>query len=124
VEFAPIGREFHNWLQWKGGRLINLKIRENRVSIRLTDKEKAYLEKQARTAGLKIEPYIRALIAGNEIKARPPEIWVEVVRQLSAIGNNINQNARIANATGTISQNTVNALIENQNKIWELVKGL
>ena len=44
-----------------------------KVTVRLSSKEHAHLKKQADNAGLKMEPYIRRLIAGKEISPRPPE---------------------------------------------------
>lgn len=40
--------------------------RETAVLVRLTHKEKSFLQKQADNAGLKMEPYIRRLIAGKK----------------------------------------------------------
>ena len=45
-----------------------------------------------------MEPFIRALIAGVNLRPRPPDEYAEIRRQLAAIGNNINQIARKANA--------------------------
>ena len=101
-----------------------MKHRTKRLSVRLTVREKEYLEKQAGAAGLGLEPYVRALIAGHEVKEHPPEAWAELVRQLSAIGNNINQIARIANSTGKIDADKINNLIEMQSDIWRKVKDL
>ena len=39
-----------------------------KFTVRLTNKEHAHLKKQADNAGLKMEPYIRRLIAGKEIR--------------------------------------------------------
>ena len=47
--------------------------RETAVLVRLTHKEKSFLQKQADNAGLKMEPYIRRLIAGKKVSPRPPE---------------------------------------------------
>jgi hypothetical protein len=88
----------------------------------LTDKEKEYLEKQTRAAGLKIEPYVRSLIAGHEVKERPSEAWAALVRQLSAIGNNINQIARVANICGAVDPAHINTIIRMQSDIWRKVK--
>lgn len=101
-----------------------MKHRIKRLSVRLTTKEKDYLDKQAQTAGIKLEPYVRALIAGHEVKERPSEVWAEIVRQLSAIGNNINQIARVANSTGVIKAQEISAITNLQSEIWKKVKDL
>ena len=74
-----------------------MKIRNRKITVRLSEKERKFLGEQADAGGMKIEPYIRELIMGNEIKSRPKEEWAEVVRQIAAVGNNINQIARNTN---------------------------
>ncbi len=50
-----------------------------------------------------MEPYMRDLIMGCEVKPHPPEAYKELLRELSVIGNNINQIAHVANAQQNIS---------------------
>lgn len=71
-----------------------------------------------------MEPYVRKLIMGFEVKARPPNEYAQLIKEVNAIGNNINQIAHIANATGTISQTEIDIVKKNQNDIMRLVKGL
>ena len=101
-----------------------MRRRSHPVSLWLTDKEYEHLQKQALIAGRKIDPFIRDLIKGVSLKEHPPETWAELVRQLSAIGNNINQIARIANTAGTVDAGGINAIIEMQSDIWRKVKDL
>ena len=61
---------------------------------------------------------------GVDVKARPPNEYAQLIKEVNAIGNNINQIAHIANATGTISQNEIDIVKKNQNDIMRLVKGL
>ena len=75
-----------------------MKIRNRKITVRLSEKERKFLGEQADAGGMKIEPYIRELIMGNEVKSRPKEEWAEVVWQVAAVGNNINQIARSVNA--------------------------
>ncbi|MBQ4630144.1 MAG: plasmid mobilization relaxosome protein MobC [Clostridia bacterium] len=93
-------------------------------TIRLTEKQHLHLKIQAQKSGLKMEPYVRKLIMGFEVKARPPNEYAQLVKEVNAIGNNINQIAHIANATGTISQTEIDIVKKNQNDIMRLVKGL
>ena len=51
-------------------------------------------------SGFPMEVYLRALIAGEKMRPRPPNEYAEIRRQLAAIGNNINQIARTVNARG------------------------
>lgn len=101
-----------------------MNVRDCKVTVRLSKDEKAQLKRLAKIAGLKQEPFLRALIMGTEIKEHPPELWAELVRQLSSVGNNINQIARIANSTGHVRRDDIEYMIGMQSKIWRKVKGL
>ena len=101
-----------------------MRVRKHAFVLRLDEKEHSHLERQLATCGLKREPYIRALIMGEEIRPRPPAEWPELVRQVSAIGNNINQLARRANSEKVISDAVWHEASRMQAAIWEKVKGL
>lgn len=58
------------------------------------------LQKKAKKACLSEAGLIRLLIKGYEPKERPDERFYDVMRQLSSIGNNINQLAAQANTLG------------------------
>lgn len=98
--------------------------RNKAILIRLTESEKKCLVQKSKECGLKMEPFIRNLILGCEIKARPPDEYVKLIREINAIGNNINQIAHIANSCGNISNASINRIKDNQNMIIELVRGL
>ena len=83
------------------------KIRSKKISIRLSEKEYLHLKEQADLAGLKIEPFLRNLISGVKMKPRPQEEWAELIRQISAVGNNINQIAHRANIHGLTDKQTL-----------------
>lgn len=74
-----------------------------KLSLRLSEPQYRHLKKNADAAGMKMEPYMRNLIIGKELKPYPPEAYKELLRELSAIGNNINQIAHVANAQQNIS---------------------
>ena len=68
------------------------------ITVRLTADEYAHVKQLSKDSGLKMEPAIRTLIMGVNLYPRPPDEYAEIRRQLAAIGNNINQIARKANA--------------------------
>ena len=74
-----------------------MRKRRNRVEVRLSDAEESKLHELMNGTGFNASQIIRSLIIGAEIKTRPPDIMPKVYRELSAIGNNINQIARVAN---------------------------
>ena len=97
-----------------------MKIRNRKITVRLSEKERKFLGEQADAGGMKIEPYIRELIMGNEVKSRPKEEWAEVVRQVAAVGNNINQIAKRVNAGGPAYQADMEEIRERLEQIWQL----
>lgn len=101
-----------------------MKIRNRKITVRLSEKERKFLGEQADAGGMKIEPYIRELIMGNEIKSRPKEEWAEVVRQVAAVGNNINQIAKNTNMGMEVTVDILKEVLEMQKQIWERIKNL
>ena len=95
-----------------------------RVPVRLSEAEYFELKKKAKQCGLKMDPMMRKLILETDIRARPPNEYVQLVREINYIGNNINQIAHIANATGTIRQDQIEEVKKNQNEIIKLMRGL
>ena len=95
------------------------KIRSKKISIRLSEKEYAHLKEQADLAGLKIEPFLRNLISGVKMKPRPQEECAELIRQISAVGNNINQIAHRANIHGLTDKQTLFNVQQELAKIWQ-----
>ena len=101
-----------------------MKRRNNKVTVRLTNAEKQHLEKQAYATGMNMEQFIRNLISGSNLRERPSEYWKEVVSQLSAIGNNINQIAHNTNITKNVNDTDVRETLSLMNDVWNIVKGI
>ena len=68
------------------------------ICLRLSEAEKELLECSARACGLTKTAYLRRLLLGTEIKARPSQEIKELRTGIHHIGNNINQIARSVNA--------------------------
>ena len=98
--------------------------RTTAVLVRLSEKEKEHLKSQAAACALKMEPYIRKLIMGKEVRPRPPDEYVKLLREINAIGNNINQIAHIANAEQHISEDKIETVLQMQNDIMRLVRSV
>ena len=92
------------------------------ILLRLTAEEYAHLQATAEIAGMKIEPTIRKLIMGEKLRPRPPDAYAGILRELSAIGNNINQIAYWANAQKGISNTQVEDAVALVNRAWQLIK--
>jgi hypothetical protein len=68
------------------------------LCLRLDPPERERLEADAKRCGLSKSVYLRRLIMGTEVKARPSEEIKKLRTEIHYIGNNINQIARSVNA--------------------------
>ena len=78
--------------------------RNIKITFRLNAKEQQSLVKQVKNSGLSQEAFIRSLINGYVPKELPPPDYYSMMRELHAIGSNLNQIAARANATGHIDR--------------------
>ena len=95
-----------------------------RVSLRLDRTEYAHLKQLSMDTGLKMEPVIRRLIVGAELRPRPPGELAELLRQLSGMAVNINQIAKVANASGFVRMEDIAHIKMVQGMLWQAVKEL
>ena len=93
-----------------------------RVSLRLDSTEYAHLKQLSMDTGLKMEPEIRRLIVGAELRPRPPDELAELLRQLSGMAVNINQIAKVANASGVVRMEDIAQIKAMQGMLWQAVK--
>ncbi len=72
------------------------------VSVRMSPDELRAVGQRAHDCGKCLSTYMRIVALGSIPRARPRRIEQEAVYQLGKIGNNLNQLAKVANATGQI----------------------
>lgn len=96
--------------------------RQKKLTVRFTEREYAALQQKAAAAGFKMEPFVRSLVDGCEVKPRPPDSYKDLARELSAIGNNLNQIAHTANRTGQLTQRQLQQATDLMRQIWALVQ--
>lgn len=77
-----------------------MRKRNIQVILRLTPAEMENLRKHASKAGLSQSAYLRLLLSGHTPREQPPIEYHKLLRELYAIGVNLNQIAARANATG------------------------
>ena len=99
------------------------RTRNRHVSVWLTDAELAHLRKQAAAAGLGIDPFLRSLILGVQLRPRPPDTYAALLRELSAIGNNINQIAHTVNGQKYAADSQIDQAVALVHRAWRLVTG-
>ena len=72
-----------------------MRKRNHVIPVRLNAKELRFLEEQVEKSGLSREEYIRSLVMGGEVRARPCEHHTELLRKISGLCNNANQLAHL-----------------------------
>lgn len=91
-----------------------MRKRSIRAQVWLNEEENTKLQNNSKKAGLSRESYIRTLINGFLPKAIPPPDYYSMMKELHAIGSNLNQIAARANSIGhidrTVFQNEANRL--------------
>lgn len=99
---------------------------ERKISlhIMLNDNEDIKLHNLMRETGFNASQLIRSLILHTEIKTRPPDEYPKLLRELSAIGNNVNQIARKANSTDTIDTAEVSEMRRAFENLSEEVRNI
>ena len=88
-----------------------MRTRNYHVSIWLSASELEHLKKQSQASGLGMDPFIRQLIMGVQLRPRPPDTYAALLRELNAIGNNVNQLAYQANARGEATQDEIHEAV-------------
>ena len=88
----------------------------------MDETEYRHLQEQCSVTGLSVSVLLRKLIAGVQLRPRPPDEYTRLLRELSAIGNNINQIAYWANAQKSVREAEIVDAAVLAKKAWELVK--
>lgn len=99
-----------------------MRKRNHIVSIRLNSKELRILEEQVQRSGLPREEFLRSLVAGAEIRAKPCEHHADLLRKVAGLCNNANQLAHVANATGQAGNASVQEMLRISKAVWKIVK--
>lgn len=99
-----------------------MRKRNHVIPVRLNAKELRYLDTQVRASGLPREEYLRTLIMGAEIRARPCTHHADLLRKIEGLCNNANQLAHVANTTGQAGQESVEEMLRISKEIWRDVK--
>lgn len=92
------------------------------ITLRLSADEYSHLKQQAEVTGMKMEPLLRQLIMGVNLRPRPPDSYAALLRELSAIGNNINQLAHQANARDDATKAEISEAAQLVRQAWRMVK--
>ena len=99
-----------------------MRKRKHFIGLWLNDTEYGQLSHQCTVTGLSASALVRQLIMGVELQPRPPDTYTALLRELSAIGNNINQIAKWANAKQNITEDETQTAVALIRKAWRLVR--
>ena len=99
-----------------------MRKRTHFIGLWLNDGEYERMTKQCVTTGLSASVLVRNLIMGVELQPRPPDTYGALLRELHAIGNNVNQIAKWANAKKGITDPEMETAATLIRKAWRLVK--
>ena len=75
-----------------------MRKRNVQILFRMTEEEAEYLYELVRKSGYSKEALLRAMVKGYRLCEKPAPEFYKILRELSAIGNRINQLAAKANA--------------------------
>ena len=79
-----------------------MRKRNVQVLFRLNEEEAEYLQTLVNRSGRSKEALLRAMVKGYRLCEKPDPEFYQIMRELSAIGNRINQLAVKANALGFV----------------------
>lgn len=80
-----------------------MRKRNHRIWTYLNDEEYDHFLKLIEATGVSKEGFVRSVLSCDIPPPLVPDILYEVLRELRYIGNNLNQIARVANATGDLN---------------------
>ncbi len=99
-----------------------MRKRNHVVPVRLNAKELRFLDEQVQRSGLSREEYLRSLIVGVEVHAKPCEHHADLLRKVAGLCNNANQLAHMANATGRADEQSVREMLRISKEVWQHMK--
>ena len=99
-----------------------MRKRNHVIPVRLNAKELRHLDESVSESGLSREEYLRTLIIGAEVRAKPCEHHADLLRKIAGLCNNANQLAHRANSTGTAGQGSVDEMTRLTQEVWREVK--
>lgn len=93
-------------------------MRKNKfLQVRLTSEDFDYLEELSTKTCLSKSSLVRLLILGYKPKEKPDKEFYLLLKEMYAIGNNLNQLVAKAHSLGFIDKPKLNELLENHNRL-------
>ena len=99
-----------------------MRKRNHIIPLHLNKNELAHLEAQVKLSGLPREEFLRTLIMGAELRARPCDHHADLLHKVAGLCNNANQLAHRANSTGVAGQQSVDEMTRIAKEVWLTIK--
>lgn len=99
-----------------------MRKRNHVIPVHLNSKELHYLDEQVKKSGFSREEYLRSMIMGAEVRAKPCEHHVDLLRKIAGLCNNANQLAYVANASGMARSERVEEMLRIAKETWKIAK--
>ena len=93
-----------------------MKARTYKKLLRLNQDEQERLRYLSKSTGRKV-------LMDAPLLERPTADYIKMSRQIAALGNNLNQLAHIANASGKVSNTDLLTAKQIMEQIWRYIKG-
>lgn len=97
-------------------------ILRNRITIRLNDEQYGKLLDYSNASKQNINKLLRELIDKKVPRAMNPKDIQTLIKEVSRIGNNVNQISKIANTYHTISDTLLNQLVNDISELKEYIR--
>ena len=95
--------------------------RIHRVTVCLTEEEHLRLNEMCKATGLTMSKLIRFLLSGYLPAQAPPAEYAVLIKELRAVGNNLNQLARIVHSGGYLNTAELDKACKKFNEVSEKV---
>ena len=99
-----------------------MRKRNHVIPLHLNRRELEYLEAQVKLSGQPREEYLRTLIIGAQLRARPCTHHADLLRKVAGLCNNANQLARVANTYGEADAASVEEMTRIAHEVWKEVR--
>lgn len=101
-----------------------MRTRNHALILRLDDSEFEHLTIQVSETDYITQTFLRCLIMGKTMQTKRPEQFADMLRELSAINNNVAQIISVARTQNKINQAEAERIEKMTARIWMKIKGL
>lgn len=98
-----------------------LRTRTYRLEVRFTEGELAKLSRDAAKSGLSKGAYVRAVMAGVDIKEAPTRDVFQLIREVRRVGYNLEQVLRVANTRGLLDVPEMRLVLQKIRTVERLI---